>query len=383
MRILHTADWHLGQSPHNIPLIPDQRYVLEQLVSIAERERPDVVIIAGDVFDRSLPPPEAVALLDWVIGRLVLDLGRRVIMIAGNHDSGERIGCFGGLLAQRGLHLFGVPSLPVPSLVINDDDGPVRFHVLPFVEYYAARYLTGNDAIKSQQQAYEALFATLNTPPAERSVFVGHAFVTGGEAAGSERQLSVGGSEAVSAELFARFSYAALGHLHRPQSLLGGKIRYPGSLLAYSFDEAGQKKSVSLVDMDGAGRTAVRTVDLIPRRPMRRIRGEITRGEFVREDEGTQPGGEDFIEVTLTNSEPVADAMAIVQQQFPNTLNLQWEQARLYGATTHTTADIIRSRTPLDLLRNFYLDMQGKELTGSQLVLARRAAEEAEREGRT
>jgi exonuclease SbcD len=383
MRILHTADWHLGQSPHNIPLIPDQRHVLEQIVAIAEHEHPDVVIVAGDVFDRSLPPPEAVALLDWVMGRLVLDLRRRVIMIAGNHDSGERIGCFGGLLAQRGLYLFGVPSLPVPSLVINDHAGPVRFHVLPFVEYYAARYLTGSDAIKSQQQAYEALFGTLKTPANERSVFVGHAFVTGGEATGSERQLSVGGSEAVAAELFARFSYAALGHLHRPQSLLGGKIRYPGSLLAYSFDEVGQEKSVSIVDIDGGGNIASRTVALIPRRPMRRIRGNIVKGEFAREDDGTEPGSEDFIEVTLTNEEPVADAMAIVQRQFPNTLNLQWEQARLYSASSQTTVDMIRRRTPLDLLRNFYLDMQGKELTGSQLVLARRAAEEAEKESGT
>jgi exonuclease SbcD len=380
MRILHTADWHLGQSPHNIPLIADQRHVLEQIVSIAETERPDVVIIAGDVFDRSSPPPDAVALLDWVVGRLVLDLGRRVIMIAGNHDSGERIGCFGGLLGQRGLHLYGIPSIPVSSLVINDNIGPVRFYVMPFVEPYAIRYLTQSEAIKTQQQAYETMLSSLGPASAERSVFVGHAFVTGGEAAGSERQLSVGGSEAVAAELFARFSYVALGHLHRPQSLLGGKIRYPGSLLAYSFDEAGQNKSVSIVDMDGTGLIALRIIDLKPRRAMRRVRGQIVKGEFILEGGSAVPETEDFVEVTLTNDGTVVDAMSIVQARFPNTLNLQWEKARLYTATTGTTVDLIRTKTPIDLLRSFYLAMQGKDLTGIQLELARKAAEEAEKE---
>jgi exonuclease SbcD len=380
MRILHTADWHLGQSLPGVSLIEDQRFALEQIITVAEEERPDVVIIAGDVFDRAAPSPDAVALLDWAISRLVLDLGRRVILIAGNHDSGERIGCFSDLLQQRGLHLFGTPRIPVPSVTLEDNFGHVRFFVLPYLEPQLARFLLNDESIKTQQHAYEAVLGTITIAPGERAVFVGHAFLEGGEASGSERQLSVGGSEAVSANLFAPFVYVAMGHLHRPQLLLKGKIRYPGSLLAHAFDEAGQQKSIELGEIGSEGAGDVRRIPIIPRRAMRRVKGRIINGEFVIEPEGILPGPEDFLEVTLRNDEPVADAMSLVQAYFPNALSLKWERARIYAADTGVILEQMRQKTPLDLLQDFFHTVKGKKMTEIQLALGRGALENAERE---
>lgn len=380
MRILHTADWHLGLSLPGISLVNDQRHVLEQIIRIADQEQPDVVIIAGDVFDRSAPPPDAVTLLDWAIGRLVLDLGRKVILIAGNHDNGERIGCFSDLLRQRGLHLFGVPCIPLPSVTITDVYGPVRLFVLPYLEPHVARYLVGDESIRTQQQAYEAALRTIPKVADERTVFVGHAFVAGGQSTGSERQLSVGGSEAVSADIFAPFSYVALGHLHRPQQLLNGKIRYPGSLLAYSFDESGQQKSVEIADIRNDGSCDIRRIPLVPLRAMRRVKGRIVKGEFLLDGSEPNPRTEDFVEVTLQNNEPVADAMSIVQAHYPNALKLRWERSAISSGTTTTTLEEIRRKTPVDLLREFFRMVQGREMSDAQIALGQKAVEEVERE---
>lgn len=380
MRILHTADWHLGLSLPGISLLTDQRHALEQIVQIAGEEQPDVVVIAGDVFDRSAPPPDAVALLDWAIGRLVLDLGRKVILIAGNHDNGERINCYSGLLRERGLHLFGVPGVPLPSVTVTDAHGPVRFFMLPYLEPHMARYLTGDESIRTQQQAYEALVRTIPDQPGERRVFVGHAFVAGGQSTGSERQLSVGGSEIVSADVFAPFTYVALGHLHRPQHVGNGKVRYPGSLLAYSFDEVGQAKSVELVDIGKDGSCDVRRRPLVPLRAMRRAKGLIVKGAFVLDAGEPVPGVSDFVEVSLRNQEPVTDAMAIVQAIYPNTLRLRWERLSMSSASGATTLEEIRRTTPLDLLKGFFLMVQGKELSDMQIALGQKAVQEVERE---
>ncbi len=355
MRILHTADWHLGLSLHGVSLVNDQRHVLEQILGIAEEEQPDVVIIAGDVFDRSSPPPDAVALLDWAIGRLVLDLGRKVILISGNHDSGERIGCFSDLLRQRGLYLFGVPRIPLPSVTVTDVFGSVRLFVLPYLEPHVARYLMGDESIRTQQQAYEALLRTIPQGPDARTVLIGHAFVAGGQSTGSERQLSVGGSEAVSADIFAPFTYVALGHLHRPQHVLNGKVRYPGSLLAYSFDEAGQEKSVEIVDISKDGSCDIRRIPLVPLRAMRRLRGRIIRGEFVLDGSGSDSadGGlrrGDIAERSNRWRTPCRLFRRVIRTRSSS----GGSGHRSSSVRTTTTMEEIRRKTPLGLLKDFF-----------------------------
>jgi exonuclease SbcD len=252
--------------------------------------------------------------------------------------------------------------------------------MLPYLEPHMARYLTGDESIRTQQQAYEALVRTIPDQPGERRVFVGHAFVAGGQSTGSERQLSVGGSEIVSADVFAPFTYVALGHLHRPQHVGHGKVRYPGSLLAYSFDEVGQAKSVELVDIGKDGSCDVRRRPLVPLRAMRRAKGLIVKGAFVLDAGEPVPGVSDFVEVSLRNQEPVTDAMAIVQAIYPNTLRLRWERLSMSSASGATTLEEMRRTTPLDLLKGFFLMVQGKELSDMQIALGQKAVQEVERE---
>jgi len=263
MRFIHTADWHLGRTFHHASLLEDQAHVLQQLVQVARASQPEVVIIAGDIYDRAVPPTEAVDLLDQTLCELVLEANLPVIIIAGNHDSPQRLQFGARLLESRRLYVFGRPSDQVRFLQFYDEDGPVMFYAMPYAEPAVMRAYWGDDQITSHQTAYRAYAArvTRQHPAGIRSVVVGHCFVAGGEECESERPLSVGGTGEVSADCFAGFSYAALGHLHRPQTAGSDAVHYAGSLLKYSFAEAGHTKSFNLVEMDAAGRC---TVDASP-----------------------------------------------------------------------------------------------------------------------
>src|SRR4051794_34974326 len=278
LRFLHTADWHLGRLFHGVHLTDDQRHVLGQFVDLARDTKPDVILIAGDIYDRAVPPPEAVELLDEVLSRLVIDLKVPVVLIAGNHDSPGRLHFGSRLLAGRRLYVTGtLPRSPqsCEPLVLCDDHGPVHFYAVPYAEPATVRSCLGCDELPDHDAAMRALLTQIRSthPPAARAVLVAHAFVAGGTGCESERPLSVGGAGTVAPDAFAGFHYAALGPLHRPQSLNGGSLRYSGSLLKYSFDETAGGKSVELVEMAADGSCRCETFPLTARRDVRRIEG--------------------------------------------------------------------------------------------------------------
>ena len=289
MRLIHTADWHLGRLFHNVHLTRDQEHVLEQLVELARDVRPDAVIVAGDLYDRAVPPTEAVDLLDHVLTELVDGLGVPVVAIAGNHDSAVRVGFASTLLRERGLHLVGELPQAASPIVLRDEHGPVRICALPFADPAEARHVYGDEAIHDQQAVAAAGVrqALAATAPDERRVLVAHAFVAGGLESESERPLSVGGAQQVPAGMLAGFDYVALGHLHRPQTCGSETTRYAGSLLKYSFAEAAHDKSVCVVEIGprgsapgeagraGRAAVAVETVALSPRRDVRRLEGTL------------------------------------------------------------------------------------------------------------
>ncbi len=277
MRFLHTADWHLGRLFHQVHLTEDQDHVLRQLIDVARDARVDAVVVAGDVYDRAVPPPEAVRLLDDVLAELLLGVKVPVIVAAGNHDSPERLSFGARIMSAQGLHLFGLPSPDAAPVVLSDGDGPVTFYVAPYAEPALVRERLDDAGAVDHDSAMGAVVSSMLAahPPDGRAVFVGHAFVQGGAGSDSERPLSVGGAGTVSASHFAPFCYAALGHLHRPQSMADGSIRYAGALLKYSFDEVGRDRSVNIVDIDASGRCSVETVVLRPRRDLRRIEGTL------------------------------------------------------------------------------------------------------------
>ncbi len=364
MKILHSADWHLGRYLHGASLLEDQRLILDQFFDLARTEQVDVVVIAGDIYDRAIPPSEAVALLDSVLTRLVVDAGIPTIVIAGNHDSAERIGFGGRIFAQRGLTLRGTLNNLSP-VVLSDAHGEVAFHPLPYVEPLFARHLPGGEDVTDHQAAMTHLMSLLKAQrvPGQRNVLVGHAFVTGGSESDSERPLSVGGSGRVGADSFDGFDFVALGHLHRPQSIGSDRIQYSGSLLKYSFNEVDQAKSVSLVELGADGVPVTKRVALKPRRDLRIITGTLV--ELLGQPDAVL-SRDDYLCAQLTDTSPVLEPMLRLREVYPNILDMQLAR-QAEGQVGAISGGDHRQRKPEDLFRAFHRDMLGEEISPQAL----------------
>ncbi len=377
MRFLHTADWHLGRILHGARLIEDQAHILDQIVAVARDARPDAVLIAGDVYDRAVPPPEAVELLDETLCRLVIDLDLPVIVIAGNHDSPQRTGFGARILGRQRLHVAGAFGPPQP-VVLEDRHGRVTVWPLPYADPPMVRAAFEDEGIATHDQAMTAAVGRMSDRGG-RAVLVAHAFVDGGAECESERPLSVGGSGAVSGTQFAGFSYVALGHLHRPQTAGGAAVRYAGSPLKYSFSEVDHAKSLALVEIDAAGTATVETVPLSPRRDLRILEGtlaELTGG-------GLRGPRDDYLLVRLADDGPVYDAMARLRQTYPNVLHI--ERLRLSAAAAGGGEGAARHRRlgPVDHFAAFFRYVEGEDLSEAQRAVLTATVDEllrAERE---
>lgn len=444
MRFIHTADWHLGRLFYGARLTDDQAFVLDQVVELARDTRPDAVLVAGDVYDRAVPPPEAVALLDDVLSRLVLGLGVPVVMIAGNHDSPDRLSFGARLLAEKGLYVAGRVASRPECIVLRDEAGPVHICAIPFAEPAVVRAAFGNESLHDHHTALAAVMqaAWAGIPAGARAVAVAHAFVCGGEAGESERPLSVGGSGTVDASLFHGFAYAALGHLHRAQaaeavavpgraspgvssSQAPGLIRYAGSLLTYSFAEAAHAPSVTLVEIDAVGRAQAESVALRPRHDVRQISGlfkDLLRGDVSRAVGGssvvaggagalgavadgrggqlslepTTAGGvgaiggggvepasaalDDYLAITLLDKAPVLDAMARLRGRYPNLVHV--ERQEVLAAASRGAAVDHRRRTEDELFAAFFDEASGEALTPAEQEAFSRVADEVRRRDR-
>ncbi len=366
MRFLHTADWHLGRIFYNLHLTEDQAYVLEQFVQLARDTRPDAIVIAGDVYDRAVPPPEAVSLLGEVLSRLALDCKVPVIVIAGNHDSPERLGFGGRVLARQRLHVVGQVAAEIAPVVVSDAYGPVYFCPLPYAEPAVVRERLGVEAA-GHEAALAALAerAAAKVPAGARKVAVAHAFVAGGLASESERPLSVGAVPTVGAAVFAGFDYVALGHLHQPQQAGGDHIRYAGSLLKYSFAEAGQRKSVALVELDGAGKATVEEVALTPRREVRCVEGFLE--ELVAAG-ARDAHADDYIAVKLRDAGALLDPMGKLRRVYPNVLQRIFDETAAATATGPRRDH--RRQSDAELFAAFFAQVTGQGLNEAEAAAA-------------
>jgi exonuclease SbcD len=359
MRFLHTADWHLGRTFHQTSLLEDQEHVLKQLIALARDAEPDAVVVAGDLYDRALPPADAVGLLGWVLEELALGLEIPTLLIAGNHDSAQRVHFGSTLLSRSGLHIRGTLDAPLRPVILEDAHGPVSFCLLPYAEPPLVREVLSDDSLHSHDAAMAALTARIRAGVAtDRSVLVAHCFATGGEESESERPLTIGGAGNVEAARFQGFDYTALGHLHRPQSLATG-VRYSGSLLKYSFSEAEHEKSVSLVEMDEAGGVRAEAIPLTPRRDVRIVEGSLDELRARPEEHGPL---HDFLLVRLTDRTAILDAMGKLRQVFPNVLHL--EQPALFRTGDVEVAGRERLKeSEGELFEGFFREMTGDDLT--------------------
>lgn len=385
MRFIHTADWHLGRLFHGMHMTEDQRFTLEGLLELAADRRADAVVVAGDVFDRAVPPTEAVDLLDEIVAGFALDLGIPVVMIAGNHDSAARLEYFSGLARRAGVHVVGrVGAQPRWAFVEGRDGTNVRFWPLAYTDPETARYELGRDDIHSHEAVVrsqlEAMSAELSrSSSGQREVLVGHAFVSGCRESESERPLTVGGSGAVPASLFEGFDYVALGHLHQPQAAVSEQIRYAGSLLKYSFNEADQRKSVTVVDLAPGGSVSSEEVRLPVRRDLRRIRGSFA--ELVAAPADPEIARA-YVEVVLTDLEPVLNPVDKLRQVYPHLLSLRREEVGSLIAARGPGSSKVESRSTVDLFADFFADVKGTPLSEPQTAELVGAVEELERTAR-
>lgn len=359
MKLIHSADWHLGRVYHGVSLLEDQRHILDQFVDLVRDEKPDAVLIAGDVYDRSVPPADAVRLLDDVLTRIVVGLKVPVVMIAGNHDGPDRLGFGARLLEAAGLTVRGSVETDVAPVLFRDRDGEIAVYPLPYAEPSLLRHRFADPSLGDHHRAVAAQLDRVRAAhdPSRRSVVLAHAFVIGGGESESERPLSVGGSGAVGLDAFAGIDYVALGHLHRPQAIGSDRLNYSGSLLKYSFSEAEQRKSVAIVEIDGRRDLALRRVTLSPKRDLRILCGRLV--DLVA-GAATDAGRDDYVLARLDDDGALLDAMGKLRAAYPNALAI--ERPRLIGTDGVGPGADHRQIGIAELFQGFYRDMTGREL---------------------
>ena len=375
MRILHTADWHLGKSLAGASFLPDQAALLHrQFLRMVQESRPDVVLIAGDVFDRAIPPVEAIELLDTVLAETVLRLATPVVLIPGNHDAADRLGFGAAVMRESGLHITA-SCLGAP-LMMADEHGPVAILASGYASpALMATVLAAEAGFSDHDSGFAALCAPLRAqvPRGARSVLVAHAFVAGGAESDSERLLQVGGAKAVDARRFEGFDYVALGHLHRPQAI-GHRIRYSGSPLAYSFSEADHAKSATLLELGADGSVQVETLPFDPPRRLRTIEAPL---EAVLA-QARPAWAEDWFRIRLTDAAPVWGAMDRLRAAFGTVLELSFARHELLDAPA--MGDGRPADDPLALLDAFFAQIRGEGLSDAARAVAREAIEAARAE---
>lgn len=358
MRLLHTSDWHLGRTFHRVSLLDAQRAFLDHLVSVVEEHRVEAVLVSGDVYDRAVPPLAAVRLFDDALHRLA-DAGAPVVMTSGNHDSAPRLGVGSGLLSRAGVHLRTDPAECGTPVLLPDAHGQVAVYGLPYLE----PALTG-ETLGAQRRSHTAvLTAAMDRvrsdlaarPAGTRAVVLAHAFVTGGQASDSERDITVGGVASVPAAVFDGVHYAALGHLHGCQTLTR-RVRYSGSPLAYSFSEAAHRKSMWLIDLDADGEIGAEALPTPVPRPLARLRGRLEDLLAAPEHEQHRTA---WVEATLTDPVRPAEPMARLAERFPHILHLAFEPEGAEGTAAGGYAQRVRGRSEQQIAEDFVAHVRG------------------------
>ncbi|WPK54335.1 exonuclease SbcCD subunit D [Vibrio fluvialis] len=363
MKFLHTSDWHLGRQFHNVSLLEDQRYVLKQLIDYLKNNAVDAVIVAGDVYDRSVPPTVAIELLDEVVSSICTDLNIPMIMIPGNHDGAKRLGFAAKQMKGAGLHIISdFEQMMTPVVLKSDQAGDVAFYGMPYNDPEQVRHHYQN-SVTTHDEAHQFLCECIKAQrdTSQRHVLISHCFVDGAMESDSERPLSIGGSDRVNHEHFADFDYVALGHLHQPQKKGEEHIRYSGSLMKYSFSEQHQKKGMTLVELNDAGFVAAEHIPLSAPHDMRIIEGEL---DQLLEQGKTDPSAHDYLLVRLHDKHAILDPMEKLRKVYPNVLHLE-KPGMLIGVDQ----DMGRARLArgeMDMFRDFFLEAKQEPLSEQQ-----------------
>lgn len=377
MKFIHTADWHLGKIVHGIYMTENQRDMLQQFLQIVEEEKPDAIIIAGDLYDRSVPPTEAVDLLNEILFTINIKMKIPVIAISGNHDSAERLAFGTSWYKHSHLYIAGKLEEEIEPIRLHG----VNFYCVPYVEPGIVRQLYNDESIHSHQEAMKSIIDRIESKMNrnEPNVLIGHAFVIGGQTSDSERTLSVGGSGCVSADLFSSFDYTALGHLHSPDAIKHPTIFYAGSLLKYSFSEAKQKKSINIVEMSEDGRFTVEKRPLIPTQDMREIEGFFD--ELMTADVYQTQNREDYLKITLLDEGAILDPIQKLRQVYPNVLQLERKWDLMDSRNDQNfTAVKGENKSELQLFESFYRQMTDRDFDDTKKQIMQQAIQSVKKE---
>lgn len=372
MKFLHISDLHLGKRVYEFSMIEEQRDILGKIIEIAEEQKVEAVLIAGDVYDRQVPPAEAVGLFDWFL----TELARRrlsVFVISGNHDSAERLAFGAKLMARERVYVSPVFDGKIEPVLLEDEAGEIAVYLLPFLKPVQARQFYPEAEIADYDDAVRVVLEHLELNPNRRNLLVAHQFVTGAKRSESE-ELFVGGMDNVSAEYFEIFDYTALGHIHGPQNMGRESIRYCGTPLKYSFSEAGHQKSVTIAELPKKGELHISTAALTPKRDLREIRGtymELTDKAYYA---GTET--EDYLHVTLTDEQEIPEAVRRLRTIYPHIMKLDYDNARTQAGQQATAAEQEKERTPFELFEAFYRMQNNQTLDAEQTAYLKMRMEE-------
>ena len=367
MKIMHLSDLHIGKKVNEYSMLQDQIYILKEILQIIDNEKVETVIIAGDVYDRSLPPNEALELFDEFLYQLS---GRNVnvFVISGNHDSPERISYGGRMMTENKIFLSPVYDGNVKPITLNDDYGEVNFYLLPFVRPADIRRYFPDENIENYTDAVKVAIDNMNVNFNERNILVTHQFVTGAELSESE-DIIVGGTDNVSGEVFDGFDYVALGHIHREQTVGKDNIRYCGTPLKYSFSEAKHIKSVTILDFNDKGNIEYSKIPLTPFRDMREIRG--TYYELTLKSSYESTNTEDYLHITLTDEEDIPDAIGKLRSIYPNIMKLDYDNLRTRGSGTVDAIENIESKSPFELFADLFKQQNNQDMSEEQEEIMR------------
>ena len=371
MKFVHLSDLHLGKRLNGFSMLEDQEYILDQILQIIDSEQPNAVLIAGDIYDKPIPPAPAVQLFDRFLCQLA-DRQLLVFAISGNHDSPERIAFGAHLMDRSGIHLSPVYDGSISPITLHDENGPVNIYLLPFVKPAHLRRFFPEKEIVSYTDALRVAVEQMSIDTTQRNLLVTHQFVTGALRCDSE-EISVGGSDNVDAAVFADFDYVALGHIHNPQNIGSPAIRYCGTPLKYSFSEASHTKSVSVVSLPSKGELEVRTVPLIPLHDLRELRGSYQ--QLTARETYLGTATDDYLHITLTDEEDIHDAIAKLRVIYPNLMKLDYDNRRTRAGIPLEADHQIETKTPLQLFCEFYEKQNNQPLSDEQLAFTQKLME--------
>lgn len=367
MKLIHLSDLHLGKRVSEFSMLEDQRYILEEILRIIDGERPDAVLIAGDIYDKPVPPAEAVGLFDDFLVRLARR-ETQVFIISGNHDSPERIAFGARLMDRSGIHLSPVYDGHVEPVALEDEHGTVNIYMLPFLKPAHVRRFFPEEEIDSYTDALRTAVRAMEIDPAARNVLVTHQFVTGAARCDSEN-ISVGGTDNVDVTAFDGFDYVALGHIHNPQQVVRETVRYCGTPLKYSFSEVGHEKSVTVAELGEKGDISIRTAPLIPLRDMKELRGsyeDLTRRSFYE----NTTWREDYTHITLTDEEDIPDAVGKLRVIYRNLMKLDYDNRRTRSGGEILGSGQVEKKSPLELFSELYEKQNNQPMTEEQRAFA-------------